>query len=119
MLEYHNLPELNHKKMISKDGIRGWRSGDLGRHLPSGGFEILGRMDSTCKVKGGYRVDLLEIGTHLRSHPDVFECCISLAKVEGTNAEIVAHVKFGAEEKDASKVYTFGSPCLQRLFRIQ
>ncbi|KAF4573170.1 Nonribosomal Peptide Synthase (NRPS) [Pleurotus pulmonarius] len=102
MLEYHNLPELNHKKMILKDGIRGWRSGDLGRHLPSGGFEILGRMDSTCKVKGGYRVDLLEIGTHLRSHPDVFECCISLAKVEGTNAEIVAHVKFGAEEKDDS-----------------
>ncbi|KAG8723097.1 hypothetical protein FRC09_004750 [Ceratobasidium sp. 395] len=76
MLGYLNMPDLNKQKMLIRDGVRGWRSGDMGRHLPSGGFEIFGRMDSMQKVKGGFRVDLGEIEAHIRTYTPVVECCV-------------------------------------------
>ncbi|KAB5588830.1 Non-ribosomal peptide synthetase [Ceratobasidium theobromae] len=91
---YHNLPEMNAKRILIKDGVRGWRSGDLGRHLPSGELEILGRMDSMRKVKGGFRVDLSEIQAQVTSCPGVSECYVSIASASGTDGNIVAHVVF-------------------------
>lgn len=90
---------MNAQRFLIKDGVRGWRSGDLGRHLPNGQFEILGRMDSMCKVRGGFRVELSEIEAQIRSHSDVDDCCVSLIDVPGVGREaaerqIVAHVIF-------------------------
>lgn len=101
MLEYYNLPEVNAQRFLVKDGVRGWRSGDLGRHLPSGKFEIFGRIDSMCKVKGGFRVELPEIETQIRSHPAVVDCCVSLAKTREANADrqIIAHVIFKGDDR--------------------
>ncbi|KAG9128150.1 hypothetical protein FRC07_004262 [Ceratobasidium sp. 392] len=98
MLEYLNMPDLNRQKMLVKDGVRGWRSGDMGRQLPSGGFEIFGRIDSMRKVKGGFRVDLGEIETHIRTYAQMVECCVSLVDVPREDNrifqnQIVAFVK--------------------------
>ncbi|KAG8719029.1 hypothetical protein FRC08_003831 [Ceratobasidium sp. 394] len=103
MLEYLNMPDLNKQKMLVKDGVRGWRSGDLGRHLPSGGFEIFGRMDSMRKVKGGFRVDLGEIETHIHSYTQVLKCCVLLMEIPMEDGQvsqnhIVAFVKLKDEE---------------------
>ncbi|KAG9087678.1 hypothetical protein FRC06_002424, partial [Ceratobasidium sp. 370] len=103
MLGYLNMPDLNKQKMLVKDGVRGWRSGDMGRHLPSGGFEVFGRMDSMCKVKGGFRVDLGEIETHIRTYTQVVECCVSLMDIpmeddRVSRNHIVAFVKLTNEQ---------------------
>lgn len=47
-----------------------YRTGDLGRYLPSGDVEFLGRRDLQVKVRG-HRIELAEIETALRDHPDV------------------------------------------------
>ncbi|KAG8744266.1 hypothetical protein FRC10_010429 [Ceratobasidium sp. 414] len=104
MLEYLNMPDLNKQRMLVKDGVRGWRSGDMGRHLPSGGFEIFGRMDSVRKVKGGFRVDLGEIETHVRTYAQVVECCVLLMDIpmgDGrvSRNHIVAFVKLKNEQE--------------------
>lgn len=104
MLGYNNLPQLNKDTMLVKDGVRGWRTGDLGRHLPSGGYEIFGRVDSMCKIKGGFRVCLSEIETHIRSHVGVDDCYVTLANAleqDGNSVErqIVAYVKFEPQQK--------------------
>ncbi|KAB5589352.1 Non-ribosomal peptide synthetase [Ceratobasidium theobromae] len=91
---YHNLPEMNAKRILVKDGVRGWRSGDLGRHLPSGELEILGRMDSMRKVKGGFRVDLSEIQAQVTSCPGVSECYVSITSASGSGGNIVAYTVF-------------------------
>ncbi|QRV78669.1 AMP binding enzyme [Ceratobasidium sp. AG-Ba] len=103
LLGYLNMPELNEQKKLVKNGIRGWRTGDLGRHLPSGGFEIFGRMDSMCKVKGGFRVDLSEIETHMLSHPQIADCCITLANVADSGGQasencVVAYIKLSSDQ---------------------
>ncbi len=47
-----------------------YRTGDLARWLPDGRVDFLGRSDFQVKIRG-FRVELEEIETALRAHPDI------------------------------------------------
>ena len=47
-----------------------YKTGDLGRYLPDGTIEFLGREDSQVKING-YRIELGEIETALQQHPAI------------------------------------------------
>jgi aryl carrier-like protein len=47
-----------------------YRTGDLGRYLPDGNIEFLGRIDEQVKVRG-FRIELGEIETRLAAHPSI------------------------------------------------
>ncbi|CAK4084676.1 unnamed protein product [Aphanomyces euteiches] len=51
-------------------GGRMFRTGDYGRLLPNGRFEVHGRKDSQVKLKG-YRIELEEVGEAMMRHPNV------------------------------------------------
>ncbi|KAI9291055.1 large subunit of L-aminoadipate-semialdehyde dehydrogenase [Neoconidiobolus thromboides FSU 785] len=51
---------------------RMYKSGDLGRYLPDGTVECIGRADDQVKIRG-FRIELGEIDTHLSQHPRVRE----------------------------------------------
>jgi acyl carrier protein len=51
-------------------GARLFRTGDMGRWLPDGNLEILGRVDDQVKIRG-FRIELGEIETALAQHPGV------------------------------------------------
>eukprot|EP01097_Dermamoeba_algensis_P005398 TRINITY_DN3431_c0_g1_i2.p1 TRINITY_DN3431_c0_g1~~TRINITY_DN3431_c0_g1_i2.p1 ORF type:complete len:1086 (-),score=342.08 TRINITY_DN3431_c0_g1_i2:1118-4375(-) len=53
-------------------GDRMYKTGDLGRFLPSGDVECLGRADDQVKIRG-FRIELGEINTALNSHNYVKE----------------------------------------------
>ena len=61
---YLNNEELTKEKFIfltlGSESIRVYRTGDLGRFLPSGDIEFLGRIDHQVKIRG-YRIELGEI----------------------------------------------------------
>lgn len=46
---------------------RMYRSGDLGRYVPDGNVECVGRADDQVKIRG-FRIELGEIDTHLSQH---------------------------------------------------
>ncbi|KAF0712379.1 hypothetical protein As57867_004835, partial [Aphanomyces stellatus] len=52
-----------------------FRTGDLGRLLPDGNFEILGRQDSQVKLKG-YRIELDEVAEAMMQHPAVVSAAV-------------------------------------------
>jgi pyochelin synthetase len=52
------------------DGQQLYRTGDLGRYLPGGEIEFLGREDNQIKIKG-HRIELGEIESGLLKHPAV------------------------------------------------
>jgi non-ribosomal peptide synthetase-like protein len=61
---YLNRPELTAERFVDDPWSTGngrlYRSGDLGRMLPDGEIEYLGRIDSEIKLRG-HRIDLREI----------------------------------------------------------
>ncbi|MEO1621882.1 MAG: amino acid adenylation domain-containing protein, partial [Cyanobacteria bacterium J06632_3] len=65
-----------------------YKTGDLGRYLPNGNLEFLGREDFQVKVNG-YRIELGEIESTLQQYP-----AIETAVVEpvGSPAELVAYI---------------------------
>jgi amino acid adenylation domain-containing protein len=58
-----------------KEGERMYQTGDLGRWLPDGNIEFLGRLDEQVKIRG-YRIECGEIEAHLREESCVKEAVV-------------------------------------------
>ncbi len=72
---YLNHVDLTAKKFKTNpfsEGGRFYQTGDLGRWLPDGNIEFLGRIDHQIKIRG-YRIELGEIEGQLLKHPRVKE----------------------------------------------
>ncbi|MEU1756804.1 amino acid adenylation domain-containing protein [Micromonospora matsumotoense] len=76
-------------------GERVYRTGDLGRFLPDGTIEYLGRRDGQVKIRG-FRIELGEIETALRDRPDVREAAV-LVDADTGEPRLVAAVVRDAE----------------------
>ncbi|KAF0709867.1 hypothetical protein As57867_005711, partial [Aphanomyces stellatus] len=87
---YINLPEHTAERFFHDPFIGGearmFRTGDLGRLLPDGNFEILGRQDSQVKLKG-YRIELDEVAEAMLLHPGV----ISAAAIVKDKTHLVGY----------------------------
>ncbi|MET0395249.1 MAG: non-ribosomal peptide synthase/polyketide synthase, partial [Longimicrobiaceae bacterium] len=59
-----------------ESGVRSYRTGDLGRRLPDGTLEFMGRSDFQVKVRG-FRVEPGEVEAALRGHPAVREAVVT------------------------------------------
>jgi amino acid adenylation domain-containing protein len=93
---YLNRPELTAEKFIAdpfsaKPGARLYRTGDLARYLPDGNVGFLGRMDFQVKLRG-FRIELSEIETVLRTHPDVGNAVVLVHEDERHEKRLVAYV---------------------------
>lgn len=69
-LGYRGDPARTAEKFVDHEGIRWYRTGDLGRYWPDGTLEFLGRADEQVKI-GGNRIELGEVENALRGHPAV------------------------------------------------
>lgn len=65
-------------------------TGDLGRYRFDGVLEILGRLDSQVKING-VRIETGEIESRLRSHPDIFDCCVCVKQNWDGEESLVAY----------------------------
>ncbi|MGE5339998.1 MAG: amino acid adenylation domain-containing protein, partial [Candidatus Omnitrophota bacterium] len=92
---YYKEDDLNREKFIANplnndpnDIV--FRTGDLGRFLPDGSIEFLGRKDRQVKIRG-VRVELEEIEMTLLSHPLVAEAAV-IKKESGNNELVCAYI---------------------------
>lgn len=94
---YLNSPELTEAKFNTSryyPGVNSYRTGDLGRWLPDGNMEFLGRTDSQLKIRGN-RVEPGEIEYHMLACAPVRE-----AAVISLHDEL--HGFFVAEKEDST-----------------
>lgn len=87
---YLNRPELNKEKFVvnplnEKEIL--YRSGDLGRLLPTGDVEYLGRIDKQIKIRG-FRVELGEIENKLLDISYIKDAVV-LCKVDANGSNIL------------------------------
>ncbi|MFF3501544.1 amino acid adenylation domain-containing protein [Streptomyces sp. NPDC003247] len=74
---YLGRADLTQERFPTRDGQRFYRTGDLGRRLPDGGFEYLGRMDQQIKRRG-FRIEVEEIEQVLREETTVEDVVVCL-----------------------------------------
>ncbi|MGY1919684.1 amino acid adenylation domain-containing protein [Pseudomonas tolaasii] len=74
---YLNRPDLTAERFLQDPFTDGrlYRTGDIGRYLPDGNIEYLGRNDDQVKIRG-LRIELGEIQARLLKHPQVSEAAV-------------------------------------------
>ncbi|MEA5476035.1 amino acid adenylation domain-containing protein [Pseudanabaena galeata UHCC 0370] len=89
--EYLYREQLTQEKFITIDGVRFYRTGDLGRFEEDGNLEVLGRSDFQIKLRG-IRIELNEIETILRQAPGVMDGVVTSCDLETGEKGLVAYV---------------------------
>jgi amino acid adenylation domain-containing protein len=93
---YLGAPSLTAERFVpdpfaQEPGARMYLTGDLGRFLPSGELEFIGRADHQVKVRG-FRVELGEVEAVLEGHPSVRRAVAVTREVGDGQAELIAYV---------------------------
>ncbi|MEO6231487.1 MAG: amino acid adenylation domain-containing protein [Ferruginibacter sp.] len=93
---YLNNEQLTNTKFISNHfnkeaGARIYKTGDLGRWLPEGNIEYLGRIDEQVKIRG-YRIELGEIETVIQQTGLVQQCVVMPIEDKDGDKRLVGYV---------------------------
>ncbi len=93
---YLNRPDLTADRFIyhSFEGgpsQRLYKTGDLGRYLPDGNIEFLGRVDNQVKIRG-FRIELGEIEAALNRHPGVQDSVVTARNDNAGEKHLVAYI---------------------------
>jgi acyl carrier protein len=104
---YLNRPATTAEKFLPNPfggtpGQRLYMTGDMGRYLPDGQVEFLGRLDNQVKVKG-YRMELEEIEAVLRQCPGVASAVVLAREDSSGDQELVAYVVNDASKQASVK----------------
>ena len=92
---YLNQPELTAERFLPdqfsrEPGARAYKTGDLGRWLPDGKIEFLGRNDFQVKIRG-YRIELGEIEARLMEHHGVREAVVVAREAAAGDKRLVTY----------------------------
>lgn len=90
---YLNRPDLTNEKFVAdpfRPGARMYKTGDIGRWMPDGNIECLGRVDDQVKIRG-FRIELGEISAVLETHDKVKEAVVTARVVSGEEKELIAY----------------------------
>jgi amino acid adenylation domain-containing protein len=112
---YHNEPELNAQRFIpdpfsGETGILLHKTGDLGRILPDGNIDVIGRDDRQVKIRG-IRVELEEIESVCMKHPLVSEVVVVKREISIDNELLCAYLTLDSTtgEESLSRVEEYVS----------
>ncbi|MEQ9660886.1 amino acid adenylation domain-containing protein, partial [Fulvivirga sp.] len=72
-------------------GERLYKTGDLGRYMPDGNIEFLGREDTQVKIQG-YRIELGEIEAALEENSLIKSAAVVTNTIGGDSMELVAYL---------------------------
>ncbi|WP_186156384.1 non-ribosomal peptide synthetase [Burkholderia gladioli] len=93
---YHERPALSAERFVedrfsARPGARLYKTGDLGRWLPDGTLEYLGRNDFQVKIRG-FRIELGEIEARIAAYPGVREVQVIAREDSPGERRLVAYL---------------------------
>jgi len=93
---YLNQPELTAEKFIShsfdnNEAVIIYRTGDMGRWLPDGNIEYIGRKDDQVKIRG-YRIELGEIESILQQSKHVSQSAVIAKEDNSGSKRLVGYI---------------------------
>ena len=114
---YHGRPDLTEERFLANPFAeaapaltvghafgRLYKTGDLGRYLPDGNIEYVGRIDHQVKVRG-FRIELGEIESTLKQHPTVQQAIVVAHEASPGDMRLAAYVvlRGSATEQQSSE----------------
>jgi amino acid adenylation domain-containing protein len=105
-LGYLNRPDLTAERFIASpfvDGDRLYKTGDLGRWLPDGVIEFVGRNDDQIKLRG-FRIELPEIEAALMSTPSVAQAVVLVYDADGEKRLVAYYTAAGGDDVSAEQL---------------
>ena len=106
---YLNRPELTAERFIthpfnSNELI--YKTGDVGRWLPNGNMEYLGREDNQVKIRG-YRIELGEIEQQLLTKNDINDVSVIAVSKANGEKELAAYIVFEESQNTITELRRF------------
>lgn len=107
-LGYLNRPELNNERFVlnpfeNKSESKMYLSGDLGKLLPNGQVQCLGRIDQQVKVRG-HRIELGEIETVINNLPEIKKATVIVSNHIGGEPSLVAYLQSAGNNQDTNSI---------------
>ena len=93
-LGYWKQEELTRRAFLPDphgDGLRTYKTGDIGRLLPEGALEFIGRNDTQIKIRG-YRVEIGEIEALLAEHDSVKDAVVTAREEQPGEQRLAAYI---------------------------
>ncbi|MBE6048246.1 MAG: amino acid adenylation domain-containing protein, partial [Clostridium sp.] len=102
-LGYLNREDLNNEKFIEcpYSKYKMYKTGDVGRYLPDGNVELLGRIDDQVKIRG-FRIEIGEVENKILSCDSVKEGTVIVKEDENNEKYLCAFIVYndeGSEKK--------------------
>jgi amino acid adenylation domain-containing protein len=93
---YLHRPDLTSERFIPnpfshEPGARLYKTGDLGRYLPDGTIEFIGRSDHQVKIRG-FRIELTEIEAILTQYSQIREAVLIARENENGDKRLIAYL---------------------------
>jgi len=91
---YLNMPDLTGQKFVPspfRPEERMYKTGDLGRILPDGNIEFLGRTDDQVKIRG-YRIEIGEVENVLSDAPGVKQSVVIADYNDSHGTRLIAYI---------------------------
>jgi amino acid adenylation domain-containing protein len=103
---YRNRSTLTHQKFVrdpfsNTPGARLYKTGDLGRYLPAGEIEFLGRIDDQIKIRG-YRIEPNEIVSTFNKFDGIRESAVVAQESCSGDSRLIAYVVLSPDSKTTS-----------------
>ncbi|HEX3469890.1 MAG TPA: amino acid adenylation domain-containing protein [Silvibacterium sp.] len=113
---YLQHPELTSQRFVpdtfsAEPGRSLFRTGDLVRMVSDRELEFMGRLDHQVKLRG-YRIELAEIESVLRSHPAVENAAVILREDVPGEPRLVAYVTLSKDQLQANELKKYAARSL-------
>ncbi|TPG68247.1 amino acid adenylation domain-containing protein [Brevibacillus laterosporus] len=116
---YLNRLELTQEKFVSNpygatENEKMFKTGDIGKWLPDGNIQFLGRADHLVKIRG-YRIELGEIENTLCQHPDISNAVVLAQPDHQGDMQLSAYLVWNQEAGSGTSSHEIREYLMQHL----
>ena len=91
---YYNMPDKTAEDFYDADGVRWFKTGDIGQAMPNGTIKIIDRKKDLVKLQMGEYVSLGKVESNLKIHALIENICVCARPIESFTVALIGKFPF-------------------------